>query len=306
MRFFSSILPISFFILATGFPGWSDDCDPTVAGEYVVAARVEITDALINRFLDEQYQRAGFPRNLSGTTQGIDYNIVLYPPTIHFTNQAMYLHMGFDASASVGGALVGDYSFDVTPGIDIQTCGITASMVTAFLTNLPIKIQALNLPLWLETLVIDAYESLELEIYPAQLLERVEPDWFRQRSLNLSDLGISWRFWDQTLQLSLLAGLDGEPQNFRMFTYANATLIDANLEARLTDFQVYDPAGNLVLHESPNLTTVKDGTLVLDVGWGVDTHTVNAEFKTDDTVFVRVWKTYLAQGYEANLERAFN
>lgn len=305
MRFFKKVQPIFFFMLVAGFPGWSTDCDPTVEGEYVVAARVEITDRLINRFLDEQYQRAGFPRNLSGTIQGIDYNINLYLPTITLTQYAMYLHMGFDASASVAGAIIGQYSFEVTPAIDINTCGITTSMVTAYLQNLAYKIQILNLPDWLETVVIAAYDSLELELYPAQLLEAAQPDWFRQRALELSDLGISWRFWNGTLQLSLLVGLDGEPQNFRMFPYGNATLIDANLEARLTNLDIYNFSGTLVLHLSPNLTTVKKGTAVLDLGWGLGFFTVIAEFETDDTVFVRTWLS-IEPGHEASLQGGFN
>ena len=289
-------------------PTFAVDCNNPVSGDYVVGTSVEITDAVVNRFLGRQYTSAGFPRTLSGSTQGIDYHVMLDLPTIQFGYQSIGLHMAFEATASIGGVITQTFSFEIEPTVNLNNCGISTSMVTAFLTNIPAKIQAENLPDWLETVLISAYQDLELELYPAQLLDQVEPDWFRQRALNITDLGVTWRVWQDTLELKVLAALSGEPQAFQIYTYPGHTLITSNLEAVLTSFKVYDLAGYLVFNGSPNLTTVKDGQVSYGgVAWPpTGFYFVIAEFETDDSVFVRKWKVFGNGGYGGNSFGKFN
>ncbi len=288
-------------------PTFAIDCDNPVTGDYIVGASVEITDDVVNRFLDRQYASAGFPRTLSGSTQGIDYHVVLDLPTIQFGYQSLGLHMAFEATASVGGVITQTFSFEIEPTVDLNGCGISTSMVTAFLTNIPAKIQAENLPDWLENVLISAYQDLELELYPARLLDQVEPDWFRQRALNITDLGVTWRVWQDTLELKVLAALSGEPQAFQIYTYSDHTLVTSNLEAVLTSFKVYDLGGYLVFNDSPNLITVKGGQTEYGLGWPpTGIFFVIAKFETDDSVFVRKWKVFGNAGYGGNSFGTFN
>lgn len=104
----------------------------SVAENHTVSTTVEVTQTAINRYLNTQYNTAGFPKDISVSVGGSDYHILLTQPEIILEPSNIKLRLVFNVKEHSDTV----YHFSIQPSINIPSNQISASSIQAFLTNL--------------------------------------------------------------------------------------------------------------------------------------------------------------------------
>lgn len=169
-RFKRRISILLLLVVGAFVPSWGSD--------HTVATTVEITQAAMNRYLNAQYNAAGFPQNIPVNVEGVTYIISLNVPEIVLSTGSAKLRMVFDVWQ--GENLV--YHFLVQPSIDIPTGQVTATQVEAFFTNLQTVLNAITpiLPQWVRDNIVATFNSLGWIVYPTKLIDQLNTTWFAQ------------------------------------------------------------------------------------------------------------------------------
>ena len=96
---------------------------PILKASDTVGTTIEITEDAINLFINDQYNRTGFPTNISGSVGGVTYDITLNLPKITLLDNQAQITFGFKIVSNIfnGTVVFNDvFTFSV-PSIDNLT-----------------------------------------------------------------------------------------------------------------------------------------------------------------------------------------
>ncbi len=233
-------------------------------GDYAVAVKLELTATGINRYLQHQYNEAGFPRLVNGTVDDVFYTLSLTAPTIVLDNGSMKIDMMVDVSSSAG-----PFRASFKPTIKINNGDISASELRAQYDNLASTINALQVPSWLKTALTNAYGPLTWLIYPSKLIEQVNSAWLSERSVRITDLTLTHAINPSKLELSLIANMKASTRYVSAFI-GNFEIDDflalrIPLQATVKEVLIQDNEHTL-FNGVLNQTTYKEGETWLNLG----------------------------------------
>jgi hypothetical protein len=160
-----------------------------IAGTHSISTTIELTATSINRYLNTQYNQAGFPRSfVTG-----NYTVALILPEILLTPNNAALHMVFDVYSGE----VKLYRFEIKPSISIPAGSINGSQILAFCTDLTDKLNTVSpvLPEATKQGIIEKYNILGFLMYPSKLIDQVNTTWFESQSIYLADpyFSLAWQ-----------------------------------------------------------------------------------------------------------------
>jgi hypothetical protein len=267
---------------------------------YNISTRVEVSETGINRFLQNQYSTNSIPQTVSGTINGVTYTLNLSLPKIILLQNEMKFHMEVGIVSSIGNS-----NIVVEPTINIPPWNISLTSISSTLANLSTVVNALSIDYRLKTAIINAYNSLNLTLYPSQLVKQVNTDLFKQQSIKLVDPVFS-------IQVTILPGI----MRFTLTTYLSSSapifktfiggyvgddhiFFSCNLQSTVKEIIVVNLGGTLLYHGYPNVVCQKYQTSAdvcdinmgdLGIGTG-NSLIVKVRFETDNTWFSRTYSS---------------
>lgn len=257
-----------------------------------VSVPIEIDEGVANLALVRQYERAGIPTSVSGTTAGISYTIDLGLPEVDFRSNGASVSLQFDIASSIG-----NYGLSADVPISIQPLSVSVNQIIATLNNFPNVIQSvsgqLGIPTSIQNIIIAEYQNLELEMYPQSLLDSVnDVSFIAQRGISISDLGLSVQFLTDRLKLTFSSDVVSAKPAILFGADCSKLYIQSNIEVVLVDLFFYNYIGQRIYNGagvnislSPGLNEVSNpGSFCPGSG-----RLVILAFETDDTWYE--WKT---------------
>jgi len=139
---------------------------------YTIETYFEITEISINQFIRTYV----FPNPVGTYSDGgtvYSYNIVITQPEIVLNNgQIRFKSIIYGTVSVLNNEYKYKYPIDV--GIRIPDGGVSISGIIGFLEGIPDAINSIGAgPQWLKDKIIDAYNNLELSLYPMGLLDEI-------------------------------------------------------------------------------------------------------------------------------------
>lgn len=273
---------------------------------HTIAADIEITDTAINRFLQEQYNEANFPRVISGSIQNplppyqtINYTLTLDLPSIMLLDNAAKVRLVIDVTSDVG-----SYHLAIEPTLDIPPGNISTSRVTAILTDLPNVVQALPIDQWLKNALFAAYNSLELVMYPSKLIEEISDfDWLNQRRILVTDLALSWSVEPDLLKLAVSTTVNSALPTFHasLSEYYHDMGVLSNIEVTVVSAVIAEfGSGDIIWESDPNVICPKNGSIYIPTGnleLSPTFYFIWVHFTIDDTFYIRKFKVFPGSGW---------
>jgi hypothetical protein len=287
---------------------------PGRSGNHTVTTTVEVTQTAINRYLNTQYNAAGFPRNIPVNISGTNYTISLTLPDVVLSTGNAKLHMVFDVWQ--GTILL--YHFTIQPSINIPSGQITALQVQAFLTNLQAILDAVApvLPLWVKSNIVSNFNSLGWTVYPSKLIDQLNTAWFAQRGLaiNITNLALGWEAAAGTLRLTISVPMTATgPRFYAQFAadqhgYPAVIVKSYDIDVTVDEVRIFDLVPNNIQTWTDNVLLPKGA-----VRWWYTDFTPNPTqlyfiwilFRTDNTFMVRKFKAD-GQGLSSHLFSSIN
>jgi hypothetical protein len=157
-----------------------------------------------------------FPLIYSGNVGGNSYYFELEQPTVEF-NQSF---MKMIAILKINTTPTGYLELEIQPSIYVNY-SLSTDNVTAFLQNFPTYINSTfsQIPQWIRDKIIEHYESLQLEMYPAKLLDYAES--FIPNFLAIEVSNISFSIQSLPGKLQIIIGFDviGIQPSYQCYTY---------------------------------------------------------------------------------------
>lgn len=263
------------------------------AGDHSFSVNIELTQTAINRALAQQYDLSNFPRVVSGNvpTLGITYTIYLSRPFIDLLPNSIGINMSIRVESNVG-------NFDglnVNPTITIPQSSISTSQVTAYLLDLPDKINSLNIPDWLKTVLVSTYNSYEPWLYPSKLLNQISSPFLNQRRVNVNNITLGWSVNPEKLILTITTDVNSQLPNFSIAldiidgnAYPDLALILSNIEVTVAEVILIN-GGVVRWHGYPNVVCLKGQSISINMGDIVlsPSYTIRVIYRINETFYVR-------------------
>ena len=259
----------------------------------IVGATFEITEDVINSFINEQYNKIGFPRNISGNVSGVTYNITLQLPNVRLLSNQTKIVFGFRIESNVFNGVVGfedDFSFSIPSINELSVKGVSQAFTA--------KVNSLNINSILKTVIIAAWGTLHLEVYPMNLAKKVEDsEWLVERSISVVDpyFSVSFNVVQEKLRIGLNTYLEGrEYFTAGLFKEANKwwLKIGAGCQVEVKEIYIATVAG-AVAHGTDLGTCPKKGGLSIDLNkssLAMNVYIIDILYKTSNTFYVRRYK----------------
>jgi len=281
------------------------------AGNHTISTTVEVSATAINRYLNTQYNAAGFPQTVPVTYNGTNYTLALTLPQIILTQGSAKIQMIFDVNT----ATTNVYHFEVDPSINIPSGQITLAQVQAFLTDLPTQLNSVStIPQWVRDDVTTYYNSLGFTVYPTKLIDQVNSNWFAQRRINTVSpyFALGWQVSQDLLSLVVSTYLNSQLPAF--FTALVGQSGDdyicfmSNIQVTVKEALVVSGSTTL-WHGYPNVTCAKGGTVNIDMGdIGIkfgDSPIVKSVFTIDNTWYCRECDNVPVNAVDSNGQQAW-
>lgn len=219
---------------------------PSVQGSRQLNTVIEIGENGINLFLNEQYNQLGFKRNIAGNIGDITYNITLQLPYIRLLDNSAKVYFGFKIQSNIYNGWIefeDNVSFSI-PSIDNLT-------VKGLCENFRAKVNSSNLNSVLKSVIIGAWDGLQLEVYPMSLAKKLDNSvWFAERAINIVDPFFSIGFKSVVGKLQITLGtylkareyfvIKGFLDNRRPYI-----MVSCGTQVTVKEIQVYDLSGRL-------------------------------------------------------------
>jgi hypothetical protein len=270
----------------------------TIASE-TVSTTVDISESAINLFLNEQYNKIGFPSNISGNTNGVTYNIVLYLPNIKLESNQAKIVYGFKIESNVFNGFV-----EFEDGISFSVPSIDELTVKGISNAFESKVNSLNINNILKNIIISTWKSLQLEIYPMRLAQRVDNStWMVERAIYTVDpyFSVSFKVESEKLKITLNTYLEAkEYYNVMASSSSNGYLeIVSGSQVEVKEVQVFDTSGRQMFTGKNFGYCPKRGSLKIPCSAFYatgSTYVIKILYKTSDTFYVRGYKCIVGQG----------
>ncbi|MGE5410445.1 MAG: hypothetical protein ACM3MI_05750 [Clostridiales bacterium] len=243
------------------------------AGDHTISTKIEISQTAINRFLNTQYNAAGFPRSIPVSYGGTNYTIALGLPEIILTQGNAKLQMVFDVNSPTANI----YHFLIQPSVIIPSSQITGAQVQAFLNSLPTELEKISsIPQWVKDPIIQTYKDLGFTVFPSKPIDKLNSTLFEQQSINVISpyFSLGWEVTDGNLNLLVSTFLNSSLPDFRLniggYAGINDSLyVKSNKKVRVNSVKITDiPAKLIKFNGNPNVYTNKNKVVGIDLGNG--------------------------------------
>lgn len=260
-----------------------------------VSTNITLPQATINNFLNEQYNKAGFKRNIKGNVSGVSYDITLQLPELALSTDKATILFGFNIKSNV---FNGEVSFSDDIAIKIKSINdlTVQGLSQAFAT----KVNSLNIPPVLKQVIIGAWQSLQLEVYPMQLAKKIEDiPWIRERAISIVApfFSVSFRLYSKSMVIELGTYLEAEPP-FSAAGIARTNNqwrlnIYSNIDMAVKEVKIYDLNGRYVAGGTNIGNCRKNENVSFPIGnasFAYAFYVTKIIFETADTFYVRGYK----------------
>lgn len=275
---------------------------PNLKASEIVGTTVELTQDAINLFINDQYNKVGFPSNINGNVNGVTYDITLFLPNVQLLDNQAKVVFGFIIASNVFNGFIefeDGFAFTV-PSIDELTVkGISQSF--------KIKVNSLNLNSVLKNAIIYAWESLQLEVYPMNLAKKVEnSEWLVERAISVVDpyFSISFDIDPGKLKIGLNTYLESREYFIAGLFYETNKWwlkVGAGCQVEIKEVNIYGTGGILIYHGTNLGICPKKGILYIGVSPMLNQiyYVSKILYKTSDTFYVRAFKNFPGNPYVA-------
>jgi len=259
----------------------------------MVGSTIEITEGVMNLFLNEQYNRAGFPRNINGNIEGVTYDITLHLPEIRLLDNEAKIEFGFKIESNVFNGYV-----EFEDNIALFIPSIEELTVKGISNAFKEKVNSLDIHALLKVVIIAAWESLELEVYPMELAKKVEnSEWLVERSISVFDpyFSISLDVDPGKLKIGLNTYLEGREYLVAGLFKENDQWwlkIGAGCQVNVKEVFIYNSSGQQIRHGVDLGICPKKGGLSIPIGgtFPYNYYTIKILYTTSNTFYVRGYK----------------
>ncbi len=262
---------------------------------------VELNETAVNRALQQQYNLVGFPTVVTGSTQvlgqTVTYTLHLDLPSVVFSDNNLKIQMKIDAQTSLGNFT----NLVIQPSVSIPQSSISTSQVTAFLTNLPDKVQLIpGISQWLKDVIIAAYNSFEPWIYPSKLIANLSTPFLKQRGVDIDEregkgIVLGWSVSSGVLKLIITTNVVSALPNFSVAMdviegnqYPDYFGVLSNIEIQVVEI-IIEWGGEIKWHGYPNIVCPKNEHTWIDMGdiFRGSSYIAKVFYKIDETFYVR-------------------
>ena len=272
---------------------------PNLKAADIVGTTIEVTEDVINSFINEQYNKVGFLKNISGSVSGVTYDITLDLPNIRLLNNQARIVFGFRIASNV----LNDY-IEFEDGFSFLVPSINELSVKGVSQAFTASVNSLNLNSILKSVIIAAWNGLQLEVYPMNLAKRVEnSEWLVERAIFVVDpyFSVSFNVVPGKLKIGLNTYLEGrEYLNAGLFLENNRWWIkvSASFQVEVKEIYLYTLSGKLIAHVTDAGTCPKRGSLSIltNLNLYYDLFPMRILYETSNTFYVRGYKI-LPGGY---------
>jgi|GEM_PF-6505522 len=274
-------------------------------GNHTVSTTIEVTQTAINRYLNTQYNAAGFPKTISVSG---GYTISLALPNILLSTDNAKLQMVFDVWQ--GSTLL--YHFTIQPSVNIPSNQISASSIQAFLTNLQSSLDGVSgLPSWVKTNIMSNFNTRGWTMYPSKLLDTLSSQWFKKRGLSITvnDLALGWQVTTGALKLVVSIPMTATAPTFSAMAYLNAVVLKSNnIDVTVDEVRLYTIAQDLIASWTNDVPIIKSGLYYWSIGYSIAPQYVIVWvlFKTQDTFYVREFRCPAGQETWGSVTNSIN
>lgn len=260
----------------------------------IIGTTIEITEGTINMFINEQYSKFGLPNNINGNYNGVIYDINLYLPNIRLLKNQAKIEFGFNIESNV---FNGEINFE--DNISFYVSSINELNIKGVSDAFRDKVNLLNIHSVLKTVIISAWESLQLEVYPMKLAKKVENSkWLSERSISLIDpyFSVSFNVDPGKLKIDLNTYLESREYLVAGLFYENSKWwlkIGAGSQINIKEVYIYDSSGRLIKHGTDLGVCPKKGVLSIPINGSLAYayYTTKILYTTNNTFYVRGYKS---------------
>jgi hypothetical protein len=169
---------------------------------YDISLNFEVTESAMDQFIRLQL----FPAPVGTYTDGSNsysYSISIFQPDIEVASGSVTFSSAIIASVTLLGNTV-SYTYPISVPVSIPTDSISVNDIKGFLEDIPDEINNISTgPQWLKNIIIDAYEDLELSLYPEQFLEDINDQIPDDLDIVIEDIEFSWTALTEKLQITV-------------------------------------------------------------------------------------------------------
>jgi len=259
-----------------------------------VGTTIEVTEDAINLFIIEQYNKLGFQNGISGSVNGVTYDITLLVPNVKLlTNQAK-VTFGFKIESNVFNGIIefeDELSFQVPSISELTVQGISQAFANG--------VNSLNINQNLKDVIISAWDGLQLEVYPMKLAKTIEDsEWLVERAINVVDpyFSVDFNVVTGKLRLGLNTYLEGN-EYFRAGLFPKiAPFCDLKIQSgsrvEVKEFRLYTSDAKYIEGRTNLGTCPKNGelTIWLNHQFSFAYFMVRILFKKSNTFYLRTYQ----------------
>jgi len=240
------------------------------ANNHTFTLKFNLSGTAINRALQQQYNLPNFTTT-SGSYQAYTYTLSITDYYAVFSTDHIKLYMAVKCTTNVG-------NFDVVlqPTLAIPTSSISTDQVKAVLTNLPNKVNELNIPEWLKSVLIGKYASLEPWVYPSKLLKNINNSTLfnSQRNVDVQNLDLGFQVLNNKLVLTVTTTVNASKPDFFVTAfkgnmngqYYNIFEVLSNIKVEIKKITLLTFGETIIWQGEPNVICEKDQSKQIDMG----------------------------------------
>jgi hypothetical protein len=220
-----------------------------------------------------------FPITYAGGVGGESYYFELTQPIVEFEQNLMKIITVLKINTDPTGYL----ELNIQPSIYINYSLVTDN-VTALLQNFPTYINSNfpQLPQWVREKIIDHYNTLQLEMYPAKLIDFAESFVPEYIDIEVSGINFTWQSLPGKLKIGIEFFVSGIPPNYECYTFNRTKVkIKSNVDADIIRLTVGEPF-TVYYDYNDSIHVPKDGEVIFN------TANQNNQATTQNGRYVRV------------------
>ncbi|BDQ02993.1 hypothetical protein [Ignavibacterium sp.] len=204
-----------------------------------------------------------FPLIYSGNVGGNSYYFELEQPTVEFNQN----YMKMVAILKINTTVTGYFEIEIQPSIYVNY-ELSTDDITAFLENFPTYINTNfpQIPQWVRDKIIEHYNSLQLTMYPAKILDYAEsyvPDFI---DVEVSNIIFSVQSQPSKLHIAISFVVTGISPDYKAYTYNRSyAKITSNVRVDIKRLILLSVLGDIYYEFNGTMPIQKDGEAVFNV-----------------------------------------
>lgn len=203
-----------------------------------------------------------FPISYSGTLNGNNYEFELEQPSVEFTQNVMKMIAVLKINTTPTGYL----ELEIRPSIKVDY-SLSVDNILAFLKDFPNYINSSfpQLPQWVRNLIIEKYQALQLEIYPAKVLDYAESFTPGYLAIEVSNIIFAVNALPGKLRISISFEVTGIPPHYQCYTFNKTKVkIKSNVAVNVKKLTVFVINGIKYYEFEGNIPIAKGGEAIFD------------------------------------------